>query len=93
MAIDNGKYQSVRDEETDYPSDGSWMVLVHDCHTPSLIEIRDKQATVGTIWKCTCGDRWKLALHTSQERGRSGQPMPSTEKLQWIRITPKDEEG
>lgn len=92
MATENHQYQVVRDDEKDFPSDGEWEV-VHDCHTPSMIEIKTKNAAVGTTWKCGglvgCGDQWKLILHAKHGTFvGNGQ-----DQLQWIRITPRNKEN
>ncbi len=88
MATENAKYHVVGDD-MDVPSEGTWEVIVDDCNTPNSAEIKNRNAAVGTIWLCGgCGDRWKLVLHA--KRGTfvgNGQ-----DELQWIRITPQNEE-
>jgi hypothetical protein len=91
MATEDYKYQLVRDDEKDYPSEGEWEYLVHDCHTPSKSEINTQAAAAGTVWKCgNCSNRWRLISRKLQSR----HPLMGSdqEELQWIRITPiKDE--
>lgn len=92
MATEDGKYQVVREDDQDYPSGGEWEYVVHDCRTPSLVEITSQGAAVGTVWKCgNCSHRWKLLIRKNSTRNPlSG----STEELQWVRITPiKDEDN
>jgi hypothetical protein len=88
MATEDGKYQVVREDDQDYPSGGEWEYVVHDCRTPSLVEITSQGAAVGTVWKCgNCSHRWKLINHTI--KGINHPLIGSDrEQLQWIRITP-----
>lgn len=84
MPIEDNKYQKVRPGGE---SKGEWLVVIHDCQTPSLDEIRQRKAAVGTIWKCegdsetlACGDRWKLIT-------RGNNAFSGTSELHWVRIT------
>lgn len=88
MTTENARYHPVGDDIS-APSDGTWEVVVDDCNTPNSAEIKNRNAAVGTIWVCGhCADRWKLAIHT--KRNNFGGIAP--DELQWIRITPKNEE-
>lgn len=91
MAIEDSKYQPVRNgDDVEEPSEGTWEYVVHDCHTPNMVEILTRKAAAGTIWKCgSCGNQWKLNLHN-----KNMTPLrPSTSVLHWIRITPIKENG
>lgn len=91
MALDDYKHQTVRDDEQDYPSEGEWEYVVHDCHTPSMDEVKSRNASVETVWRCgNCGHRWKLINHT--KHGTFGVATGQS-TLVWRRITPiKDHE-
>lgn len=91
MATDDHRFQKVRDEtkeEQGCPSEGEWVTLIHDCYTPSIQEIEDRGAAVGTVWRCGgdkgCGDAWKLISRPTQSSHGPISPVI----LQWTRITP-----
>lgn len=83
----DNKYQEVRTSPE--ASEGTWEMIIHDCITPNLAEIKTQKAAVGTIWSCAnCSDKWKLLL-LSKTRSFVG----TDDVLQWVRITPKGEDG
>lgn len=89
MAIEDYKHQSLREGSDQPESNGEWEVVVHDCSTPSLDEVRDKHASVNSIWRCGgCGHKWKLINHTKHN---SMAALAKENVLVWRRITPVNE--
>lgn len=69
------------------PAIGQWVLEIHDCELPNLQEIQSRMATVGSMWACNCGDKWKLVIDSERQRELvHGAPTP----LKWLRINNKD---
>lgn len=82
--------------------EGEWVTVVHDCRPPSEAQIREKQATHGTVWACGhCKVKWKLDMNKKNQRHLVGSPRkegleglqnlfaaPEPPALRWIRIAP-----